>query len=156
MEIENRIRTVIPTIRRAQRDDALAVAELMTMLGYPALAAQVEGRIAVCKNSTETTIFVAECEGRVVGVLSFHRIPQFHADGFLGRITSLIVAPEYRKMGLGRLLVSAAEEFAQVQGCSRIEVTSGDYRTDAHAFYEHLGFRTDCRRFIKATPGADS
>lgn len=156
METESRINTAIPTIRRAQRDDALAVAELMTALGYPALAAQVEGRIAVCKNSTDTAILVAECEGRVVGVLSFHCIPLFHSDGFLGRITSLIVAPEHRKMGLGRLLISAAEEFARAHGCNRIEVTSGDHRADAHAFYEHLGYRTDCRRFIKTTPGASS
>ena len=33
---------------------------------------------------------------------------------------------------LGRSLVAVAEEFAWSNGCARIEVTSGDYRSDAH------------------------
>ena len=128
------------------------MAELLAALGYPSAVAHIERRIADCAASPGTIVFVAECVNRIVGVLSFHCIPLFHADGCLGRITSLIVAPDYRQRGLGRLLVGAAEEFARAHGCARIEVTSGDHRPEAHAFYEHLGYRLDCRRFIKHDP----
>jgi len=136
-------------IRSARRDDALAITELLAALGYPSSVVQIERRVAACSAAADTVAFVAESAERIVGLLSFHCIPLFHAEGALGRITSLVVAPEYRQRGLGRLLVAAAEAFAWSHGCTRVEVTSGDHRADAHAFYEHLGFKLDCRRFIK-------
>ena len=117
--------------------------------GHPSSVTQVKRRISESLASTATAVFVAESTHRPIGILSFHCIPLFHADGSLGRITSLVVAPEYRHRGIGRLLIAAAEEFAWTSGCLRVEVTSGDHRTDAHAFYEHLGYQLDCRRFIK-------
>jgi GNAT superfamily N-acetyltransferase len=135
--------------RRARSEDAPAVAELLVALGYLSAVAQIERRIADSAASPDTAVFVAESMNRIVGVLSFHCIPLFHADGSLGRITSLVVAPDYRQRGVGRLLVGAAEAFARTHGCSRVEVTSGDHRPDAHAFYQHLGYRLDSRRFVK-------
>jgi ribosomal protein S18 acetylase RimI-like enzyme len=136
-------------VRRARNVDAPGIADLLTTLGYPANALQVDRRLAGCAGSNSTAVFVAESCGRVLGVLSFHCLPLFHEDGFLGRITSLVVAPDRRRRGIGRLLVVAAEESAWAQRCTRIEVTSGEYRTDAHAFYQRLGFEPDARRFIK-------
>ena len=136
-------------IRKARRHDALAVTELLATLGYPSLVEDIEQRIVDCEDSVYTIVFVAESDSRVVGALSFHCIPLFHAEGYLGRITSLIVTPDHRQRGIGRLLVFAAEQFAWSRKCSRVEVTSGDHRLDTHAFYEHLGYQLDCRRFIK-------
>lgn len=137
-------------IRGARSGDAPAVAELLTALGYPSLVGPVERRIAHCAASADTTVFVAEFMNRIAGVLSVHCIPLLHAQGSLGRITSLVVAPDYRQRGVGRLLVAAAEEFCRTHGCDRLEVTSGDHRPGAHAFYKHLGYQHDCRRFIKS------
>ena len=146
---DNQSEAAASVIRSARSDDAPAVAELLAALGYPSPVAHIDRRIADCAASSDTTIFVAESVNRIVGFVSFHCIPLFHADGSLGRITSLVVAPDYRQRGVGRLLVSAAEEFAWTHGCARVEVTSGDHRPDAHSFYEHLGYQIDCRRFIK-------
>ena len=156
MEAENPLQTSPTTIRRAQCDDAPSIAELLTALGYPSSPAQAERRLGEASASSDSAVFVAEAGQRVLGLLSFHRIPLFHADGFLGRITSLIVAPEHRERGIGRLLVAAAEEFAWAHDCTRMELTSGDHRPEAHAFYEHLGYRVDCRRFLKGGPEAES
>jgi len=136
-------------VRSAHRDDARALSELLATLGYPSSPAEVGRRISACLASSDSAVFVAESAQRPVGLLSFHCIPLFHADGLLGRITSLVVAPDFRQRGVGRLLVAAAEEFAGAHGCIKVEVTSGDHRLDAHAFYERLGYKTDCRRFIK-------
>ena len=77
--------------------------------------------------------------------------PRRQAASALGRITSLVVDPGHRQCGIGRLLVAAVEEFGRAHGCIRFEVTSGDHRPEAHAFYEHLGYKLDCRRFVKRT-----
>jgi ribosomal protein S18 acetylase RimI-like enzyme len=141
-------------IRRIQPADAPAAAKLLTALGYPSSAAQVAQRLASGAEGADMAVFVAEFQGRVAGLLSFHCIPMFHADGCLGRITSLVVANEFRQRGIGRRLVLAGEEFGWANRCTRIEVTSGDQRPEAHAFYQHLGYQNDCRRFIKSAPGA--
>ena len=136
-------------IRGACIHDAAAAGELLAALGYPSSIAQVKERIARSAESDDTAVFVAETHHQIVGLVSFHLIPLFHADGFLGRITSFIVAPMHRQRGIGRLLAAAVEEFAWAHGCMRVEVTSGDHRPDAHSFYERMGYDLDCRRFTK-------
>jgi GNAT superfamily N-acetyltransferase len=76
-------------------------------------------------------------------------LPLFHTPGYLARITALVVAATARGIGVGRALLAATEAYAWSTGCVRIEVTSGDHRPDAHAFYERLGYHVDERRFIK-------
>jgi GNAT superfamily N-acetyltransferase len=147
-------RAEIPVIRSAHAADAPSIAELMAVLGYPSSVEQIEARIAAFAAFPDTVIFVAECASRVVGLLSFHCIPLFHADGFLGRITNLVVSQDFRRRGVGRLLVAAAEEFAWTHHCIRMELTSGDHRPDAHAFYERCGFQIESRRFVKPAPHA--
>jgi GNAT superfamily N-acetyltransferase len=136
-------------VRRARSRDAAVLVELLAALGYETPIAHVNEQIAHATESSESVVFVAELESCVIGLASFHRIPLFHAAGFLGRITSFVVAPKYRKRGVGRLLVIAVEEFAWTHQCIRVEVTSGDHRADAHAFYENMGYEVDRRRFIK-------
>jgi GNAT superfamily N-acetyltransferase len=137
-------------VRHARHNDAPALAGLLTLLGYPSSAAQIQERMAQQYIAATDAVFVAEMAGKVVGLLTFHCTPLIHADGFLGRITSMVVATDYRRHGVGKRLIDAAEEFAWSHGCERIEVTSGDHRADAHAFYESVGFRVDCRRFLKS------
>ena len=141
-------------IRRAALEDAAALAELMTALGYPSSPEQMQRRIATHAQSTLSAVFVAVSAVRVVGLISFYCLPAFHADDHLGRITSLVVDTMHRRRGIGQQLMAAAEEFGRASGCARIEVTSGDHRADAHAFYERLGYHCDCRRFIKCMDAA--
>lgn len=138
-------------VRRARMEDAPALAALLTALGYPAIPEDVGRRLEMHTGTAATAVFVAEVTGGVAGLLSFHCSPMFHADGFLGRITSLVIDPGQQRRGIGRKLVAEAESFAREQRCLKIEVTSGDHRPGAHAFYEGLGYHSDCRRFIKPT-----
>ena len=136
-------------IRLVRIDDAAGVSGLLETLGYRSPISAVEARIARYLASPDSIVFVAALELRLVGLASFHRIPLFHADGALGRITSFVVDSSHRKTGIGRSLIAAVEEFAWKHDCVRMEVTSGDHRADAHAFYLRVGYEFDCRRFIK-------
>jgi GNAT superfamily N-acetyltransferase len=136
-------------VRWATSADAASVAGLLAALGYPNAQRGLEKRIASHADSQTAAVFVAVCSDEIIGLASFQLIPLFHADGFLGRITSFVVSDSHRRRGVGRLLVSAIEEFADKNGCERIEVTSGDRRDDAHSFYQHLGYEPVSRRFLK-------
>lgn len=139
-------------VREAAAGDALQIAHFLGELGYPATEVFVRDRLALLATRAEDAVFVADAAGELAGFLSFHISPLFHVTGGLGRITALAVSTRFQRRGIGKQLVAAAERFAWTHGCLRIEVTSGDHRLDAHAFYEAVGFRMDIRRFIKSRP----
>ena len=62
---------------------------------------------------------------------------------FLGRrgmhLEDLYVSPEYRRRGLGALLLRWVAAIAVERGCGRFEWMALDWNTDAHRFYEELG-----------------
>jgi GNAT superfamily N-acetyltransferase len=92
---------------------------------------------------------VAEDDDGVVGLITTHlRYTMNHAAP-LAQITLLVVDEARRGGGVGRQLVSAAEAWAQGQGCKRIVVTTALQRADAHAFYERMAYAHTGRRYGK-------
>jgi len=131
--------------------DASEIAVCLSALGYGTSASLVAERLASFATSPMDAVFVASTADQtsLLGVVSVHLLPLFHAPGFLGRITSLAVSAEARGKGVGKALVTAVEEWAWSKGARRMEVTSGDHRPAAHAFYQAAGYSLDERRFIK-------
>jgi GNAT superfamily N-acetyltransferase len=139
-------------IRAASSDDSKQLTALVEQLGYRADERFIRDQLAQLASRAENAVFVADDNGAIIGLLCFSIIPLLHVSGGLGRISALVVDSQCKGKGVGRRLVAEAEEFAWNNGCARIEITSGDYRTDAHAFYEAIGYFQDCRRFIKQRP----
>lgn len=61
-------------------------------------------------------------------------------------IENVIVAKEYRGRGIGRSLMSAIESTAKKRNCYYSMFVSGSNRTEAHLFYESIGYEKD---FVK-------
>jgi GNAT superfamily N-acetyltransferase len=137
------------SFRIANVNDSAAIADLMGQLGYPSAVLETEHRLARLSALGSERIIVAERNGQIVGVVGVHLTPLLHAAGNLGRITALVVAKEHRRQGIGRRLVLEAESWAWNHECSRMELTSGDQRPDAHRFYEDCGYKSEERRFLK-------
>jgi GNAT superfamily N-acetyltransferase len=135
--------------RTVTMDDAGAVRSLLAELGYALSEEGVRENIRRLADGTMDRTWVAEEAGRILGIVSVHLTPLFHAPGHAGRITSLVVHGPARGRGIGRALVEQAEAFCWRAGCDRLELTTGDHRHDAHRFYERLGYRIQSRRYIK-------
>jgi GNAT superfamily N-acetyltransferase len=137
-------------IRDARPADAAAIAALLGELGYPAEAAQVERRLEGIAGDQSSRLFVVDVNGEVAGLGGLHVLPLIEHDELGCMLTAMVVGAKHRRQGIGAELVGAVEREARSRGCNRLVLSSADRRTDAHAFYESLGFEATGRRFVKA------
>jgi GNAT superfamily N-acetyltransferase len=135
-------------IRAASSDDADAIVVLLHELGY-STARETVVRHIDC-SGTDPIVLVAELEGQVAGLATGHMLPVIHEERPLAMLTALVVREGVRGNGLGWQLVTAIEAWAREQGANRIVVTSGLARTDAHAFYERIGYEHTAHRFSRS------
>jgi GNAT superfamily N-acetyltransferase len=135
------------TIREAGPEDAQALSALVAELGYPTPASVVVQRLNAMAQIGGQAL-VAVQAGRIVGLATLQQTRYLHRPNDT-RLSSLVVSSSVRGAGIGRLLVEEVERRAAVDGCARLELTSGSTRAGAHAFYEHLGYETQSRRFVK-------
>lgn len=86
-------------------------------------------------------VVVAVREGRVVGTLQLTIIPGLSRKGSARSIIEGVrVHADERGSGLGTRFVEWAVERSRAEGCTLVQLTSDVTRTDAHRFYERLGF----------------
>jgi GNAT superfamily N-acetyltransferase len=64
-------------------------------------------------------------------------------------VNLLVTASQFRGKGYGTLLLNYAEELGRATECDRVILHSRADRTDAHAFYERVGFDRYGPTFVK-------
>jgi len=85
---------------------------------------------------------ILACLGdRVIGMLQLTYIPSLSFQGgWRALVESVRVDTAYRSQGIGRQLMVWTIERAKARGCHLAQLTTHKSRTDAHRFYERLGF----------------
>ena len=137
------------SVRDARASDAEVLAKLCAQLGYPAEAAAVPARLARLNASGGARALVATQGGDVVGLATVHLRHTLNHEAPLAQLSLLVVDETRRATGVGRALVAAVEAWAREQGCHRVVVTTALRRSDAHAFYERVGYVHTGRRYVK-------
>lgn len=128
-------------IRDMESRDYLSIAAIWRDVFTPVEDESVAGVCERMKGDGRYRIFVADMEGVVVGfVTTVEALSINLPDGYI-KINGLAVLPEYRRQGIGKLLMERVEELARERGISLIGLASGFQRTEAHEFYEHLGYQ---------------
>jgi len=131
-------------IRSAVVQDTDLLVDLMVQLGYPMSVDHMREQIQTFIEHPEFGhIWVAQKDDLVVGCISLSLMHWFHHHkGKFARITSLVVDQNYRRQGIGKMLVEFAENHARESGCIAIELTSGMHRSalGSHDFYTNLGY----------------
>lgn len=86
-------------------------------------------------------LIVAEVGGEVVGTLQLTYTPSISFQG--GKrctVESVRVDEKLRGQGIGREMMLWAIARGKQEGCISMQLTTNNDRTDAHRFYESLGF----------------
>jgi ribosomal protein S18 acetylase RimI-like enzyme len=134
-------------IRRATESD---LAPIVAMLADDELGAQRESPddLTPYRRAFEEIdvdphqlLVVAERDGVVVGTMQLSRLAGLSRKGSSrAQIEGVRVASSERGNALGRHLMEWAADQARAWGCQIVQLTSDKSRTDAHRFYERLGF----------------
>ncbi|MFF4573227.1 GNAT family N-acetyltransferase [Streptomyces sp. NPDC001410] len=134
-------------IRRTTADDLPAI---VAMLADDPLGAQRESPddltpylAALDRLNTDPNqqLVVAVREGRVIGTLQLTLVHGLSRKGATRSIIEAVrIHADERGSGLGTQLIEWAVEESRRQNCQLVQLTSDSSRTDAHRFYERLGF----------------
>ncbi|MGY0060053.1 N-acetyltransferase family protein [Streptomyces sp. LZ34] len=134
-------------IRRATADDIPAI---VAMLADDPLGARRESPddLAPYRAAFERIardpgqhLVVAVRDGRTVGTLQLTVVPGLSRRGATRSIIEGVrIHADERGGGLGTQLIQWAIDASRREGCVLVQLTSDATRTDAHRFYERLGF----------------
>jgi GNAT superfamily N-acetyltransferase len=96
--------------------------------------------------SADAAIFVAEAAGQLVGLAEVYcrqdePNPATVAYTY-GYLQSLVVSAPWRRRGLGRQLVEAAQRWARERGATQMRLSTWEFADGPLHFYESLGYTT--------------
>lgn len=96
---------------------------------------------------------VAESGERIIGTLTLFILPMLsHQATPCAVVESVGVDAALQGQGAGRALMEDAMRLAAEAGCYKLALSSNLRRSDAHAFYQHLGFDQHGLSFKVALP----
>ncbi|PZW44910.1 acetyltransferase (GNAT) family protein [Humitalea rosea] len=140
-------------LRAAAGGDAADLAALLHDAS-PRIAARLE---ALAAHPFAAALVATGWTGLPCGLIVLDWAPSLQSDRPIARITTLLVAEEDRRSGIGRLLVKAGSQAARVAGCDRLDIALPPGSPEAEAFCAALGFTgpalTLSRPLRKRAPG---
>jgi GNAT superfamily N-acetyltransferase len=129
-------------IRKATVEDAFAIAELASELGYPATHDAMCQRLVAILGKSDHLILVAIYNDKTLAAWIQAHSADFIESGLRVDIVGLVVAQTMRRRGIGRLLVGQVEQWAAAINCDVVAVRSNIKRVESHLFYPALGYQS--------------
>ena len=134
-------------IRAATGADSVGLAELMRQGGRPIAARDLAERLDLLRQGDGTALIALEW-GPPSGLVVLHWYRPLDEPAPTAQITTLLVGPEERRRGVGRLLLKAAAQAARVAGCGHLEMLVLQ-EPSLHAFCHATGFSQAGTRFVR-------
>ena len=129
-----------PKVRVYNPEDAQAVADLWNLV-FPDDPPWNDPMSLIQRKLTvqPDLFFVCESGSQIIGAV----LAGF--DGVRGWVHKLATHPSYRRQGVARLLMQAAEKGLAESGCTKLNLQVRDGNTSAASFYDDLGYAVEKR-----------
>lgn len=140
----------MPQVRAATENDITSILELYLQLAID--ETEVESQkvqaaenhrqaFAMIQNLPGCELIVAEEKGKLIGTAMLMIVPTLAHNGSpWAQVEMVVVDSEYRRSGVGRLLMDYIRRKAEEEGCYKIQLSSNKVRDDAHKFYQSIGY----------------
>jgi GNAT superfamily N-acetyltransferase len=138
ISIRRAVAADLPGIVRLLADDPLGAQR--EKAGTPLDGGYVAAFEAIDADPRQLLV-VAELDDEVVGTLQLSFLPGLARIGaWRGQIEAVRISRSQRGKGLGEQLIRWAIEECRSRNCTLVQLTTDASRSDAHRFYERLGF----------------
>jgi GNAT superfamily N-acetyltransferase len=127
-------------IIRTRHPPDLHLAMMHTMLVEAGARVEMEElRTRLTDLPKEDRLLIGLDGDRVAGFAHL-RVSRDLTDGDTAEVVTIVVAKTYRRQGVGRHLIAAAETWALESGRARLLLHTDVVRTEANAFFTALGY----------------
>lgn len=135
-------------IRAASATDAAGLAALLQASGHSIAANDLAERLDALRLGSGTALVAIEW-GPPSGLVVLHWYRSLMAPQPVARITGLLVGPDERRRGIGRLLLKAASQAARTAGCASLEMAASPDEDSMRAFCARTGFEPSGSLFTR-------
>jgi N-acetylglutamate synthase-like GNAT family acetyltransferase len=131
--------------------DAESIESLYAELVHDSAVKVLPERIGQIIRDPNTRLLVAEIDDIVCGTALLALCNDvMYRDQPFGVVENIVVSSMVRRVGVGRLLMAQIEAIALETRCSKIMILSSSSRTQAHCFFESMGFDSGAKLgFVK-------
>ncbi|WP_342152607.1 GNAT family N-acetyltransferase [Methylorubrum sp. SB2] len=133
-------------IRGITAADAPGLAEMLASAGLP--APELAGRLDGLRHGSGTALLALEW-GPPSGIVVLHWYPALFEAAPVAQITTLLVAPDDRRRGIGRQLLKSASQAARMAGCDSLQVLAPPEASELAAFCRATGFAEGPGGFVR-------
>lgn len=132
-------------IRKAGAGDLDALSGLLQVLfalerDFSFEAVKARRGLRLLLEREEALLLAAEADGEVVGMCSVQTLISTAEGGPVGMVEDLVVAEGWRGHGIGRMLLTEAEDWAASRGLTRLQLLAERENHAALDFYDRLGW----------------
>lgn len=136
-------------IRAATPIDAPGLAALLTAAGHAIDVPAMAERLAAMREGAGAVLIAAQW-GPPSGLVVLHWYSTLEDARPTAQITTLLVAAEDRRHGIGRLLLKAAAQAARTAGCGTLELLAASEETSLREFCRATGFTETGTRLVRS------
>ena len=137
-------------LRRASPSDVNNIIELISQLDRPlpkdsyeikSFQKLIKTYIHPKTHIDNRGIILATTGQKVIGLVSYVLLDRLNQRSAEFWIPELVVSKEYRRQGIGKLLIRRCRVIAKRMKCYRIRLESRNDRLNSHNFYRNIGFQ---------------
>ncbi|WP_294966079.1 GNAT family N-acetyltransferase [uncultured Flavobacterium sp.] len=128
-----------PFLRRAELNDAEFINRLSNQLGYKSTIESTRNSLSEILNHADNCIYVCVDNENIIGWIHGFYSLRVESESF-AEIGGLVVDENYRRNGIGKILVEKVIEWTESKKSNKIRVRCNALRKETHVFYNKIGF----------------